>query len=86
MMMKCKDVSHLIASGAVDDLGFMKRMELRLHLAMCRHCQGYAHQIKALGDGARRLVSSKEPTAEELQDLENEICEKICNHGGGTTH
>ncbi len=23
---------------------------------------------------------------EELQKLENEICDKICNHGGGTQH
>jgi len=86
MMMKCKDVSHLIASGEVDEVGFLKRMELRLHLLMCRHCQGYAQQIRSLGDGARRLVGAKEPTAAELQHLENEICDKICNHGGGTSH
>ena len=86
MMMKCKDISHLIASGHVEELGFMKRLEMRLHLMMCRHCQGYAQQIKALGDGARRMVGAKEPTPEELQHLENEICDKICNHGGGTSH
>jgi hypothetical protein len=34
---------------------------------MCRHCQGYANQIKALGDGARRLVGAREPSSEELQ-------------------
>ncbi len=86
MMMKCKEVSHLIASGSAEDLGFMKRMELRIHLMMCNHCQGYADQIKALGKGARRLVGANEPTTEELQKLENEICDKICSHGGGTHH
>ncbi len=86
MMMKCKEISHLIASGSAEDLGFMKRLELRLHLMMCRHCQGYADQIKALGDGARRMIGAREPSSEELQKLENEICEKICNHGGGTQH
>jgi len=86
MMMKCKDISHLIASGEVDEFGFLKRMELRMHLLMCRHCQNYARQIGALGVGARRLFGAKEPTAEELQRLENEICDKICDHGGSTSH
>ncbi len=85
-MLKCKDVSHLIASGDAEELGFLKRLELRLHLMMCRHCQGYADQIKALGAGTRRLMGAREPTAEELQHLENEICDKICGHGGGTSH
>ena len=86
MLMKCKEVSHPIASGSADELGFMKRLELRMHLAMCRHCQGYANQIKSLGAGARRLVGANEPTSEELQKLENEICDKICGHGGGAQH
>ncbi len=86
MMMKCKDISHLIASGEADELGFLKRMELRVHLLMCHQCQGYANQIKALGEGTRRLMGTKEPTSEELQRLENQICDKICNHGGGTSH
>ncbi len=85
MMMKCKDISQLIASGAGDDAGFMKRLELRMHLMMCRHCQGYAQQIKALGEGARRLIGTEEPTAEELQQLEDEICDKLDN-GDATTH
>ncbi len=86
MMMKCKEVSHLIASSEAEDLGFMKRFELRLHLMMCKHCQNYADQIKALGRGARRMVGAQEPSSEDLQKLEDEICDKICNHGGGAQH
>lgn len=82
-MMKCHDISHLVASGEVDDLGFMKRLELRMHLLMCRHCQNYVSQIKALGDGARRLMQQRGPTSDELQHLEKEICDKICSHGSG---
>ena len=85
-MLNCHDVSHLIASSESDELGFMKRLEIRLHLMMCRHCNRYAQQIKALGAGARRLVGAQEPTAAELRQLENEICDKICNHGGGAGH
>jgi hypothetical protein len=83
MMMKCKDISQLIASGDSENMGVMKRLELRLHLLMCRHCQSYSRQIKALGVGARRLVGAQEPTSEELLHLENAICDRICKHGGG---
>ncbi len=85
-MLKCQDVTQLIASSAAEELGFMKRLELRLHLLMCRHCHNYADQIKALGDGARRLMGGREPTRDELKHLENEICDKICSHGGGAQH
>lgn len=80
-MLKCQDASHLIASGEAEDLGFFKRLELRLHLLMCRHCNNYSRQIQALGTGARRLIRTQEPTQDELQHLENEICDKICGHG-----
>jgi hypothetical protein len=33
----------------------MRRLEVRLHLLMCRHCSRYAEQIRKLGLAARRL-------------------------------
>lgn len=82
MMMRCKEVSHLVASGEADDLGFMKRLELRLHLMMCRHCANYARQIRALGDGVRRLAASQDPPPEELRHLEDRICDHLSHDRG----
>ena len=82
MMLKCKDVSHLVASGDVAELGFMKRLELRVHLAMCRHCAAYVRQIHALGNGIRNLTGASEPSSDELQQLENHICEHRSHHRG----
>jgi len=81
-MLKCREISHLIATDAYGDLGFMKRLELRMHLMMCRHCLGYFKQMQASGNGARRLMGKDEPTAEELSRLEREICAKICHQDG----
>ncbi len=65
--------------GAADDLAFFKRLELKAHLLLCRHCQSYSRQIAALGRGARGLVGATEPTSDELRNLEDAICQRICD-------
>jgi hypothetical protein len=80
-MMNCSEISELVASGRSDEIGFAKRLELKMHFFMCKHCRTYAKQINALGIGARRLLGAQEPTAEQMLHLEQQICEKIC---GGT--
>ncbi len=85
MMMKCRDVSHLVASGDADDMSLMKRMELRLHLMMCNHCRNYVRQIKTLGAMTRRLIGAREPSSKELQQLEDSICTELLKQGGGST-
>ena len=75
MMLKCREVSRLVASDDVVDLGFFKRLELRLHLMMCRHCAGYAAQIRSLGDGARKIAEHETCPPERLEEIEREIIE-----------
>jgi len=77
-MMTCSKISELVASGRIDELGFFKRAELKMHYLMCKHCRGYAIQINALGLEVRRMVGVQEPTAEQMQILEQQICDKIC--------
>lgn len=76
-MMKCKDASHLVASGAAAELGFLKRLELRLHLAVCRRCAAYARRIRTLGAGMRKLAGIDEPSNAELENLEHRICDHL---------
>ncbi len=83
-MLKCRDLSRLIASDGIEDLGFMKRMEIKLHLFMCTHCRDYWAQIRSIGQGAKDLAAGAEPDQEQLQRLEKDICDKICSHGHGS--
>jgi hypothetical protein len=78
-MLKCKDLSRLVASDGIEEFGFMQRMELRFHLFMCKHCRNYVAQIRSLGQGARDLASESEPDPDQLQKLEKHICDEICN-------
>jgi hypothetical protein len=84
-MLKCSDLTRMIASDETEDFGFMKRMEIRFHLFMCKHCRQYAGQIRSIGRGAKEMAAEAEPDQEQLRRLEKDICCQICNgdHGSG---
>ncbi|MCK5714235.1 MAG: hypothetical protein KAI25_16050 [Hyphomicrobiaceae bacterium] len=78
MMLMCKDVHLLVSSGEVAELGWMRRIELKLHLLMCRHCRRYVEQMAALGRGFRALVHSHQAEPEQLNRLEEQIVTQCC--------
>ncbi len=72
-MLKCNEVSRLLASGEAEGLDRWKKLQLRMHLLMCNHCRRYAAQLKNLGRMARKVWG---PGAEDrtlLRQLENDI-------------
>lgn len=80
MMLMCNDVHHLVASGEVDELGWMRRVELKLHLLMCNHCRRYVDQMAALGRGIRDLLRRHEAEPGQLHRMENQIVAQCCGH------
>ena len=52
-MPNCKEVARLIASDELADAVWSDRALVGLHLMMCRHCKGYAAQLRAIGAAAR---------------------------------
>lgn len=77
-MLKCKQVSQMAATDQLEQQGFMMKLQLRMHLMMCRHCRTYVSQIKAIGRGARKLVSGREADPGQLQKMEDHIVECCC--------
>jgi len=63
-MLKCREVVSLIASDEWRTAPLRRRVALRLHLVMCRHCRAYANSLRRLGKAARRLYDSEHPDAE----------------------
>jgi hypothetical protein len=59
-MLTCNEVSHDIASDALDGAPWRRRMAVRLHLVMCDRCRRFAKELRALGDAARRVASITE--------------------------
>lgn len=52
-MLNCKEVARLVASDELAGAVWSDRALVRLHLLMCRHCRGYAAQLRAIGAAAR---------------------------------
>jgi hypothetical protein len=77
-MLKCSEISQLVASDEIEDFGFMKRVEMKFHLFMCGHCRNYVAQIRSIGRGARDLATEGEPDSTNLARMEKKICDCIC--------
>jgi hypothetical protein len=84
-MLSCRDVSKIVSSDEMNELGRMKRMELRLHLMLCRHCKRYADQMRAIGEAMRQIWRSRQVEHESLERLERKILAGVSAAGGPST-
>lgn len=74
-MLTCKQVSKEIASEELD-AAWKRRLGVRSHLLMCRHCRGYAAQLRVIGAAARELFGRRQEEDQiTLRRLERAILE-----------
>ena len=66
-MISCKNVAKLLMSDQLQAQSWWKRMEVRLHLAMCRFCSRLARQVAQLRSAARG-VSQEEGADPDFED------------------
>ena len=57
-MLRCREVSRLVSESMERKLPFRQRMQVWMHLAMCRLCAGFSRQIRLLRTVARRHAES----------------------------
>ncbi|MCP4293820.1 MAG: hypothetical protein GY780_18475 [bacterium] len=76
-MLKCNQVTKIVATDDYRELGVLKKMEFKMHLLMCKHCQRYFSQLKSLGFEARRNAENHEAGTEQLQRMEKNIREQL---------
>ena len=76
-MPNCKEVSRLIASDELADAVWSDRALARLHLLMCRHCRGYAAQLRAIGAAARHRSDSYVVDRASFERLQSSILERL---------
>jgi hypothetical protein len=62
-MISCKNVAKLLMSDELPAQNWWQRMEVRMHLAMCRFCSRLARQLEQLRSGARELRDQNEADA-----------------------
>jgi hypothetical protein len=66
-MISCKNVAKLLMSDQLQAQSWWRRMEVRLHLAVCRFCSRLARQIEQLRSATRR-ISEQEEADSGLED------------------
>ncbi len=68
-MIRCKEVATLLDTEQVAGKSLWRRIGVRLHLMMCRHCRRFERQLRQLRTGARsmRLAIDSEASAARLE-------------------
>ena len=61
-MLSCKEVSHLVSESLDRKLSLWQRIQVRVHLLMCRFCSRFRNQTLFLRDAARHYLMAVEET------------------------
>jgi predicted anti-sigma-YlaC factor YlaD len=80
-MMTCHDVSTLVSTGELPEAPLVRRLGVRMHLAMCRHCRAFRRQVATIARAARaaRLAFERELP----EDFESKIVQRLRPLDGG---
>ena len=74
-MYRCSEVVRLLSSDEYATAGIFKKLQVRLHLLMCRNCSKYARQLRAL---AAALRQGEEPlTPAEIESAKSRILRSL---------
>lgn len=64
ILLKCRDVAEGASSYIDGEIDWWRKLQFKLHLSMCRHCQRYVDQMAAMVNLLR--ASPQEPPAPEV--------------------
>jgi hypothetical protein len=64
-MLSCREVTTLHATDGLEQAAWTKRMGVRVHLLMCKHCRRYVRELARIGAAVRALYASTDEAREE---------------------
>ena len=56
-MLSCKEATRLMSAAQERKLGVSERLQLELHLVICKGCANYRKQMDFLRAACRRMVN-----------------------------
>jgi len=74
-MYRCSEVVRQVSSDEYLTPGLFKKLQIRLHLAMCKHCSRYVRQLRALAAYVREAADGV--SASEIQRAKSQILQRI---------
>lgn len=79
VMMNCKQATRAIEKEAEGKLFFWQRMQLRLHLLMCKPCMQFKTHWDALALLLKKRTRDAKLSLEDKQRMIDQIDEEILN-------
>jgi predicted anti-sigma-YlaC factor YlaD len=80
-MITCHDVSTLVSTEGLPEAPLVRRLGVRMHLAMCRHCRAFRRQVATIARAARAASLAFE--RELPEDFESTIVQRLRPLDGG---
>ncbi|MGB7501808.1 MAG: zf-HC2 domain-containing protein [Azonexus sp.] len=63
-MLSCKVATHLLSEAQDRKLSLSEKLQLEIHLAMCKGCKNYKKQMRFLREACKRLAEEPGKTGE----------------------
>ncbi|MEO1085131.1 MAG: hypothetical protein AAFY88_12900 [Acidobacteriota bacterium] len=81
MIPTCRELADGVASGDVEDLGWLNRLRHRIHGWLCPPCRRYAQQVSSIGDLARDHAADVEPEPCDADAMRRRCLEQLKARG-----
>ena len=85
-MLRCREISKLVSESMERDLPLGQRLEVWMHLMMCRLCSGFARHLRLLRRAARenpeRLGPDESAPEARLPEEARERIKTALGNGG----
>jgi len=74
-MYRCSEVVRLVSSDEYLTAGLLRKLQIRLHLAMCENCSKYVRQLRALAAAMRK--TSEDVSASDVERAKSHILQQF---------
>lgn len=85
-MLRCREISKLVSESMDRDLPVRTRIGLRMHLAMCRMCSGFARQMRlirrAVREAPERIAPDESTPEAKLPEEARDRIKAALRNGG----
>ncbi len=58
-MLSCKEVTHLLSEAQDRKLSMSEKVNLEMHLAMCKGCKNFKSQMSFLREACKRYIRNE---------------------------
>jgi hypothetical protein len=74
-MLRCSEIVRLTSSDEYLTAGILKKLQIRLHLAMCENCSKYVRQLRALAAAFRKTTIAVPPS--DVETAKSHIIQRL---------